>query len=139
MKERESEVASVVSDSLGLRGLWASRLLHPWDFPGKNTGVGCHFLLLGIFPTQELNPGLPHCRHTLYLLSHQGSWYNVGDPGSIRKSVRSPGEGNGNPLQYSCLENRVVSGAWWATVHGVAKSQTRLSIYVHNCSASVLM
>ena len=40
---------------------------------------------------------------------------------------RSPGEGNGNPLQYSCLENPKDRGAWWATVHGVAKSQTRLS------------
>ena len=39
----------------------------------------------------------------------------------------SPGEGNGNPLQYSCLENPMDGGAWWATVHGVAKSQTRLS------------
>ena len=50
-----------------------TRLLHPWDFPGKSTGVGCHFLLQGIFPTQGLNPGLPHCRQTLYPLSHQGS------------------------------------------------------------------
>ena len=40
---------------------------------------------------------------------------------------RSPGEGNGNPLQYSCLENPMVGGAWWTTVHGVTKSQTRLS------------
>ena len=40
---------------------------------------------------------------------------------------RSPGEENGNPLQYSCLENPMDGGAWWATVHGVAKSQTRLS------------
>ena len=40
---------------------------------------------------------------------------------------RSPGEGNGNPLQYSCLENFMDGGAWWATVHGVAKSRTRLS------------
>ena len=42
-------------------------------FSGKNTGVGCHFLLQGIFPTQGLNPGLPHCRQTLYRLSHHGS------------------------------------------------------------------
>jgi len=42
------------------------------DFPGKNTGVGCHFLLQEIFPTQGLNPGLPHHRQTLYRLSHQG-------------------------------------------------------------------
>ena len=40
----------------------AYQALPPWDFPGKNTGVGCHFLLQEIFPTQGLNPGLPHCR-----------------------------------------------------------------------------
>ena len=45
------------------------------DSPGKNIGVGCHFLLQGIFLTQELNPGLLHCRQTLYPLSHQGSIY----------------------------------------------------------------
>ena len=42
------------------------------DCPGRNTGVGCHFLLQGIFPSQGLNPGLPHCRQILYHLSHQG-------------------------------------------------------------------
>ena len=42
-------------------------------FPGKNTGVSCHFLLQEIFLTQELNPGLPHCRQMLYHLTHQGS------------------------------------------------------------------
>ena len=42
-------------------------------FPGKSTGVGCHFLLQGIFPTQGSNPGLPYCRQKLYCLSHQGS------------------------------------------------------------------
>ena len=46
---------------------------------------------------------------------------------SIPWSGRSPGEGHGNPLQYSCLENPMDRGAWWATVHRVAKSQTRLS------------
>ena len=49
-----------------------TRLLHPWDFLGKSTGVGCHFLLQGILPTQGSNPGLLHCRQTLYHLSHQG-------------------------------------------------------------------
>ena len=43
------------------------------DSPGKNTGMGCHALLQGIFPTQGLNPGLPHCRQIAYHLSHQGS------------------------------------------------------------------
>ena len=51
------------------------------------------------------------------------------DVGSIAGSARSPGEGNGNPLQYSCLENFTDRGAWWARVHGVAKSQAWLSNY----------
>ena len=53
---------------------------------------------------------------------------DVRDVGSIPRSGRSPGGGNGNPLQYSCLENPVDGGAWGSTVHGVAKSQTRLSM-----------
>ena len=52
---------------------------------------------------------------------------NVGDPGSIPGLGRSPGEGNGNSLRSSCLENSMARGAWWNTVHGFAKSQTRLS------------
>ena len=47
-------------------------------------------------------------------------------PAMIPGSGRYPGEGHGNPLQYSCLENPTDTGAWWATVHGVAKDQTRL-------------
>ena len=54
----------------------------------------------------------------------KASAYNVGHPGSIPGSGTSAGEGNGNPLQYSCLENPVDKEAWWATVHGVAKSRT---------------
>ena len=50
-----------------------TRLLCPRDFLSKSTGVGCHFLLQGIFLTQGSNPGLLHCRQTLYCLSHQGS------------------------------------------------------------------
>ena len=52
---------------------------------------------------------------------------NTGDPGSIPGLGRSPGEGNGNPLQYACLENPMDRRAWRATVHGVAKSQTQVS------------
>ena len=51
---------------------------------------------------------------------------DVRDAGSIPGSVRSPREGNGNPLQYSCLENAMDRGAWWATAHRVPKSQTQL-------------
>ena len=55
------------------------------------------------------------------------SAYNAEDPCSVLRSRRSPGEGNGNPLQYSCLENPMDRGAWLATVHRVAKSWTQLS------------
>ena len=68
--------------------LQSKRLLCPWDFPGENTRVGCHFLLQEIFPTWGSNPGLPHCRQTLYHLSHQGSH----NPQVI------------NPILYSLLE-----------------------------------
>ena len=61
----------------------------------------------------------------------KASVYNVGDPGWIPGLGRCPGEGNGNPLQHSCLENPMDGGALRATVHGVAKSQTRLSDFTY--------
>ena len=60
-----------MSHSLQPHGLQPTRLLCPRDSPGKSTGVGCHFLLQGIFPTQGSNLGLPHCRQVPYRLSHQ--------------------------------------------------------------------
>ena len=66
--ENESESYSVMSDSL-----WPHGLYSPWNSPGQNTGVGSLSLLQGIFPTQGLNPGLPHCRRIFYQLSHKGS------------------------------------------------------------------
>ena len=69
--ESESESRSVLSNSLWPRGLYS-----PWNSPGQNTGVGSLSLLQGIFPTQESNPGLPHCRWILYQLNHQGSPLN---------------------------------------------------------------
>ena len=117
----------------------------------KNTGVDSLSLLQRIFPTQELNQGLLYCRQVLYQPSYQGSLFlqmfiiqdrdlvmahmvkkppvNAGDvrnTGSIPGSGRSPGEGHGNPLQYSCLENPMDRGALWAIVHRHAKSQTWL-------------
>ena len=169
------------------------------DSPGKSTGVGCHGLLQGIFPTQGSNPGLPHFRRNLYGLNHRGSprkplitfnlnpspiqhgnlWtlsqlfspyrrnkdlsffdpplthidflggsdgkasvYNAGGLGSIPGWGRSPGKGNGNPLQYCCMENPMDGGAQWATVHGVTKSQTQLSNFTyihstHSCTVGI--
>jgi len=66
------------------------------------------------------NSGLPWC------LVGKESTCNAGDEGSILELRRSPGEGNSNPLQYSCLGNPMARGAWWAAVHGITKSQTQL-------------
>ena len=62
---------AVVSDSWQPHGLKPARFLCPLNSPGKNVGVGCCFLLLAVFPTQRLNPGLLHCRQIVYHLSHQ--------------------------------------------------------------------
>ena len=70
-------VAKLSWTLLWLHGLYLARLLYPWDFSGKNTGVGCHFLLQGIFLTQGLNSGLLHCRQILYQLSLQGSPFST--------------------------------------------------------------
>ena len=76
-----------------------------------------------------------NCGHT----DGKASAYNAGDQGSIPGLGRSPGEGNGNPLQHPCLENPMDGGSWQATVHGVAKSQTRLSNFtsLHKITAMV--
>ena len=97
----------------------------------KNTRVGSLSLLQGIFLTQESNWSLLHCRRILYQLSYhrspgKESACNAGTPGWIPRSGRSPGGGYGNPLQDSCLGNPMDRGAWWATVHGVTESRTRL-------------
>ena len=89
------------------------------------------------------NLGLPHCRQILYQLSHKGfpgssvgkkSACSAGDLGSIPGSRRSPGEGKGYPLQYSCLENSMGRGAWWAEVHGVAKNRVDWTTNTHTQS-----
>ena len=65
---------------------------------------------------------------------------NAGDPRLIPGLRKSPGERNGNPLKYSCPENPMNRGAWWAMVHGVSKSQTELSTHTHtNYNFSVLV
>ena len=62
---------------------------------------------------------------------------NAGDLGLISGSERFPGEGDGNSLHYSCLENPMDRGVWWATVHGVAKSQTQLSDFTFTFKATM--
>ena len=60
----------------------------------------------------------------------KASAFNAGDLGSIPGSGSSPGEGNGSPLQYSCLKNSMDRGAWWATVHGIAKVRYNLELFL---------
>ena len=69
---------SVMSDSLCPHGLWPTRLFCPWDSPGKNTGVCCHFLLQGIFSTQGSNLSLPHCRQIFLPFEPPGKPKNTG-------------------------------------------------------------
>ena len=75
------------------------RLLHPWDFLGKSTGVGCHFLFQGIFPIQGSNLGLLHCRQTPYCLSCKGSSWGSSQPRDW--------------IQVSCITGRFFTS--WAT------------------------
>ena len=107
------------------------RVLHNlFLLPGRNFGWMCTKMTVDInvslicyyslVPTM-CQIGFPHSS------VGKESACSAGNPGSIPGLGRSPGEGNGNPLQYACLENLMDSGAWWAAVHGVAKSQTRLS------------
>ena len=93
---------------------WAPGLLSPFP-PTAWTGRFCHCP----WPFMSF-PGD---------LDNEESACNAGDPGSIPGWERSPGEGNGYPLQYSCLENPTDRGAWQAALHGVAKSWTQLSDY----------
>ena len=83
-----------------------------------------------------------NCKHPVIYWGFPGgsdgkkSTCNVRDPGSIPGSGRSPREGNDNPLQYSCLENPMDRGPWWPTVHGVAKSRTRLSDFTFHLATN---
>ena len=88
---------------------------------------------LAFFPTENHPPShlpqsqLPETLHLPCGPDSKESACNAGDLRSTPRSRRSPGEGNGNPLQYSFLENSMDKGAWWATVHVVANSQIQLS------------
>ena len=96
---------SVLSDSLQPHALYS-----PWNSPGQNTGVGSCSLLQGIFPTQGLNPGLPHCRWILYQLSHQRS------PRTLEwdspSAVDLPNSIPRNWTRVSCIAGRVFTS--WA-------------------------
>ena len=114
---KSSVVLLFVSDSLRPHGLQPTRLLCPWDFPGENTGVGCHRLLRA-FALAMCKPGFPGGSVV------KNPPANAGDTGPIPGSGRSPGGVHGNPLQYSCLENPMERRVWQAIIHRVTKSWT---------------
>ena len=89
--------------------------------PGEGKGYPLQYSGLENFMDYTVHVGFPGGSEV------KVSACNAEDLGSIPGSGRSPGEGNGNPLQYSCLENPMDRGAWWAPVHGVAESRTKLS------------
>ena len=123
--ESESVSHSVVSNSLGPHGLKPIRLLWPWDFPGKNTGVGCHSLLQVILPTQESNPGLLHCRLILYHLSHQGTQISLWRTEKYFKrdscSRRWPPNSKGQGTRMTTI--REDASQTWSTTLSVKKIQ----------------
>ena len=98
-----------------------TRLFRPWYSPGKNTGMGCHALLQGIFPTQVSSPRLPHCRWILYPLSHQGS------PTILEWVVYPSSRGSswlGNRTGISCMAGRFFTS--WATREAPSNSCSSL-------------
>ena len=103
-----------MSDSLWPHGLEPSRLLCPWNYPGKNTGVGSHSFLQGSCLPRDWTRRVSSIADFPSGSDSKESASNAGDPSSITGSGRFPGEGNGYPLQYSCLENSMERGAWWA-------------------------
>ena len=99
--------------------------------------------MLGFLHWQDVKPGVTNISLSIFREGQakasfpggsdaKASAWNVGDQGSIPGSGRSCGEGNGNPIQHPCLENPMDRRAWYATVHGVAKSWTRLSAFTHS-------
>ena len=135
-----------------------TRLSPPWNSPGKNTGVGCHFLLQCMKVKSESEvaqscptlsdpmdcslPGSPIHGIFQARVLEWGAIAKITADGDCSHEIQRRlllerkvmtnldsifGEGNGTPLLYSCLENPMDGGAWWAAVHGVTKSRTRLS------------
>ena len=114
-----------MSDSLWPRGLWPSRL--PWDSPGKNARVVCHFLLQGLFLTQGLNPGLPHCRQTLFHLSSQASPEALYSVPSLTGESREPWVGQ---LMTVSKKLQATGSSWW-----VSMNLPQIKAKSHECSS----
>ena len=123
---------SIMFDSLKLHGVQPARLLCPWGFSRQEYWSGLPCLPPGDLPNPGIEPRYPALQTDSLPSEPPGkpvftySIYNSRDLGLIPGSGRCPGEGNGNPVQYSCLNNSMDRGAWQAAVSGVTKSGTRL-------------
>ena len=104
--------------------IMASGPITSWEIVGETVETVSDFIFLGSKITADGD-----CSHEIKrrLLRGKVSACNAGDLGSIPGLGRFPGKGNGNPLQYPCLENPMDRGAWWAIVHGVTNSWTQMS------------
>ena len=109
----------------GVHSLGSQRVRHNWACTHVHTHTHKYIqeVRVKVFPGGSEVKASAHNAGDLGLIP--GSGRSPGEGNS--NPLRSPGEGNSNPLQYSCLENPMEGGAWWATVHGITKSQTRLS------------
>ena len=104
--------------------------IHSWTAVQQEEERNCwsHHAMDGLFALCWAREGFPGGSDS------KESACNIGDPRSIPGSKKIPWEGNGNPLQYSCFKNPIDRGIWWAAVHGVTKSQTRLRwLSTHTC------
>ena len=111
----ESPLNTFFLKSLSCVQLFAThRLYSSWNSPGQNTGMGNCFLLWGIFPTQRLNPGLPHCRQIPYQLSHQGS------PGILERVVYPFSSGSSQPSNQTGVA--CIAG-WFFTNWAIREAQ----------------
>ena len=147
-----------MSDSVRPHRWQPMRLCHPWDSPGKNTGVGCHLLLqcmkvksesevaqscLTCSDPMDCSPpgssihGIFHGWRSLVGCSPWGRYQSdMTEQLHFHFSLSCIGEGNGKPLQCSCLENPRDSRASWAAIYGVAQSWTRLKRLSSSSSSS---
>ena len=135
MKETENVSCSVVPDSLQPHGLQSTRLLYPWNSPGKNTGLSCHFLLQGIFPNQGSNPSLLcllHCRWSLCPLRHLGSpIFLINIIYSFQEFLISQSHRNKSYLQinsFFCSLNKCWKPALWTSLDSRDKVVNKKSL-----------
>ena len=132
MKVKEENEKVVLKLNIQKTKIMASRPITSWQIDEVTVETAADFIFFGVPKSQQMVTEAMKLKDAYSLESYvqpggsdgKASACNAGDPGSFPGSGRSPGEGNGNPLPYSCQENSMDGEAWWTTVHGVAQSRT---------------